>query len=1247
MENNKETGRKGDRANMHEATFQTLFERSADAMFVLDGDHFIDCNQSALDLMRCTKEQLMSLHPSQISPAQQPDGCDSVEKSEEMMRAAYEQGSHTFDWVHLRFDGETFFAEVSLTAASSGGQQFILAIVRDVTERKLAEEQLQQSENLYRTLVNSQQGGVFIIQKGNIIVTNPILAATVGYPLEELSGMPFIKLIAPEDHEMVLDIYQKRQSGAKAPDEYLLRLLKKDGETRVATKVRSIAVPYNGYVATVGTIINVDEQLRMEAELRESAEKMRAMFESITDGITLSDLSGKIVEANEAIVRLHQYSTREEVLGKEVTAFISPEDRERVMGNMQRTLEAGTSGSIECKLLRKDGTIFDAELNSSVVKDAEGNLSGFLTTTRDVTERKQAEAERSRLVNILEATNDFVAIATLQGSMVYINKAGRSMLGYGEDEDMSNLRIPDTHPAWVNELMGREAIPTVMQKGIWSGETALLTRDGRELSILQTLMIHKDAEGRPELLSTVSRDISDRKQAEVERERLATIIESATDFIGTSDMEANLLYLNKAGREMLGLGADEDLSQRKMLEFSPPWVGEMMFGKVFPIALEKGGWSGEAALTAPDGSEIPVSQLVMIHKDSTGKPLYISTIARDIRERKQFEKQLQEMVALRGSQVETSTQIAQEIASATELEELFNRVVTLVKDRFGYYHTQLLRYEPALNMVVLVVGYGETGRQMVAAGHRMEMGRGLIGVAAATGQTVMRANIVEDADWRPNPLLPNTKGEIAVPIKFGERVLGVLDVQSDQVDALTEDDRLLLEGLCGQIAIAIEGTSLRQEMQERLNELNNLYRATSREGWQAFRENANLQRGYLFDRIEVQEAADVWVEQIEAAIQEKRLAVGGHAPDQPDSATVAPLSVRGEVIGALGVYDDVQNPLTDDDLTLIEQVSDQVALALESARLFEQARVALGETEEQRALLQQELVERQRTQEALTGALRTARMGYWELDLATMIFTFNDEFYAMLHTTAEAEGGYQMSVEKYATKFAYPDDASLVAEETMKAIQTTDPNYVSNLEHRFLYADGEMGYIDVSITVVKDENGKTVKTRGANQDITERKLAAMAIEEQQRTLQVVLDNMPAGVFMVEAPSGKPILSNKRAEALLGRGISPEATQSDINQVYQAYRYGTEDLYPPEEMPVTAGLFGEARTISDMEVRRPNGTRVLLEASGTPVYNASGALVASLVVFQDITESFKAQQEIAHQHALLRSLIELCSRSDLL
>lgn len=133
----------------------------------------------------------------------------------------------------------------------------------------------------------------------------------------------------------------------------------------------------------------------------------------------------------------------------------------------------------------------------------------------------------------------------------------------------------------------------------------------------------------------------------------------------------------------------------------------------------------------------------------------------------------------------------------------------------------------------------------------------------------------------------------------------------------------------------------------------------------------------------------------------------------------------------------------------------------------------------------------------LSNAMKIARLGYWELDLRTNLFTFDDQFYSLFHTTAAEVGGDTMSPAEYARRFVHPDDATLVREETEKAIATADPNFSRYLEHRIRYADGGVGYLGVRFFIEKDAQGRTIKTYGANQDITERKRD----EERRRSLE--------------------------------------------------------------------------------------------------------------------------------------------------
>jgi two-component system cell cycle sensor histidine kinase/response regulator CckA len=159
----------------------------------------------------------------------------------------------------------------------------------------------------------------------------------------------------------------------------------------------------------------------------------------------------------------------------------------------------------------------------------------------------------------------------------------------------------------------------------------------------------------------------------------------------------------------------------------------------------------------------------------------------------------------------------------------------------------------------------------------------------------------------------------------------------------------------------------------------------------------------------------------------------------------------------------------------------------------------------------QDISERKRSEEALRtsqtqleAAMDLANLVNWEFDVDSGIFTFNDRFYALYGTTAAAEGGYQMPADVYARNFVHPEDEHMVAEEIGRAISTPDPDYRAYLEHRIVRRDGEVRHIVVRYSITKDEHGRTIKSQGANQDITERKRIEEALvktEDQLRQSQ--------------------------------------------------------------------------------------------------------------------------------------------------
>ena len=277
----------------------------------------------------------------------------------------------------------------------------------------------------------------------------------------------------------------------------------------------------------------------------------------------------------------------------------------------------------------------------------------------------------------------------------------------------------------------------------------------------------------------------------------------------------------------------------------------------------------------------------------------------------------------------------------------------------------------------------------------------------------------------------------------------------------------------------------------------------------------------------------------------------------------------------------------------------------------------------------------------LTNALKMAHMGAWEYDALNDIFLFNDLFYDIFMTTADQVGGYAISTAEYANRFVHPEDRLMVGLEIRAALETDDPEFSRQIEHRIVYADGETGYVNIRFSIDKDKNGKTIRTYGVTQDITKRKEAELELikakekaEESEASLlkhnemfSILVENLTQGVFMVEAPGGKPILANKAAKKILGRGILPDASMNNLGEVYKAYKADTMQPYPLEEMPIVQGMMGNKKYIDDMVIEQPDGLMVNIEIFGTPVADNLGRIWASLVSFSDITERIKAQNEI--------------------
>ncbi len=283
--------------------------------------------------------------------------------------------------------------------------------------------------------------------------------------------------------------------------------------------------------------------------------------------------------------------------------------------------------------------------------------------------------------------------------------------------------------------------------------------------------------------------------------------------------------------------------------------------------------------------------------------------------------------------------------------------------------------------------------------------------------------------------------------------------------------------------------------------------------------------------------------------------------------------------------------------------------------------------------------EQKKLQAQLANAVEMAHLGYWECDVQNNLFIFNDYFYKIFRTTAEEVGGYSMTADEYAKRFLHPDDIHMVEEEMQRAIETTDPNYSRQIEHRIIYPDGTVGHITVRFFIEKDAGGQTVKTYGVNQDITERKRAEERLRQSEEKLLRSkkmeslgllaggvahdLNNVLAGIvsypelLLLDLPEGsklrKPIQSiqesGDRAVAIVqdlltvARGVASAKETLNLNDIVQEYLASPEFERLKQLHPAIT-----IKTDLDMDLKNTTGSPVhIRKVIMNLVSNASEAI----------------------------------------
>jgi GAF domain-containing protein/HAMP domain-containing protein len=289
-----------------------------------------------------------------------------------------------------------------------------------------------------------------------------------------------------------------------------------------------------------------------------------------------------------------------------------------------------------------------------------------------------------------------------------------------------------------------------------------------------------------------------------------------------------------------------------------------------------------------------------------------------------------EDLARRTRYLEATAEVARDVAAQQDVQTLLSSVVRLISDRFGFYHAGIFLRDSSGEWMVLQAASSRGGQRMLSRGHRLRVGEeGIVGYVTAHGEPRVALDVGDDAVFFDNPDLPETHSEIALPLRVRGVIIGALDVQSKVPEAFRDEDVEVLQTLADQVAVAISNARLFEETQKRLETERRAYGELTREAWAQMLRSQPIQ-GFLSHAEATIPAGDLERPEMKMALR-----TGEIMPDPEKKRLAIPIKVRDQVIGVVdGRKPDGGGAWTAEEIEVLQTLTDQLSLALESARLY-------------------------------------------------------------------------------------------------------------------------------------------------------------------------------------------------------------------------------------------------------------------------------------------------------------------------